>query len=120
MSRFLTDDIACKKLTEWSGTFTRRIRSSICNSSILLFLSTELNDEVNCCIVWGKVIMFLNSSDVTTARVMSHWTSLFGLKCEDRESLLPFYSPVKSNSTRAENFKISYCDRRHLFEGLLQ
>ena len=35
------------------------------------------------------------TSDVTTARVMSHWKSLFGLKCELHDDFLAFRSKAK-------------------------
>jgi len=38
----------------------------------------------------------LNSSDVTTARLMANWQALFSLKCEDCDSFLSFYSKSKS------------------------
>ena len=53
-------------------------------------MSVELEAEVNRWVVWDRVNLFLNSSDIMTARVMLHWKTLFGLKCEDRDSYLSF------------------------------
>ena len=59
-------------------------------------MSTELKDAFNYCAMWDKVRKLLNSSDVTATRVTQHWSALFGLKCEDRDSFLQFYSSAKS------------------------
>ena len=37
----------------------------------------------------------LTTSDTMTARVMSHWETLFGLICEDRDYFLAYYSKSK-------------------------
>ena len=34
-------------------------------------------------------------SDITTALVMFHWQTLFGLKCKNRDNFLAFYSKAK-------------------------
>ena len=65
---------------EWSGAFVSRIGNSISPSYVLVSMSTELNDEVNCWVVYEWVKMLLNLSGIKTVRVMSHWTVLFGLK----------------------------------------
>ena len=57
-----------------------------------LLFSTELGHENNCFKVWKKVTKHLTTSNVTMARVMSHWKVLFGLKCESRNDFLAFYS----------------------------
>ena len=41
------------------------------------------------------MIKHLTTSNVTTARVMSHWKTLFGLKCESCDDFLSFYSKAK-------------------------
>ena len=43
-----------------------------------------------------KIQGHLSSEDVITACVMNLWTTLFALKCDDRDSFLAFYSQVKS------------------------
>ena len=38
----------------------------------------------------------LNSADPTIAQTMAHWNILFGLKCEEKDDFLQFYSKSKS------------------------
>jgi len=47
----------------------------------------------------------LNSSDVTTARVMSSRQALFVLKCEDHDLFLSFYSKSKSTLHKLKRSK---------------
>ena len=54
-----------------------------------------LEDENNCSRVWQKVIKHLITSDITTARVMSHWNTLFGLKYQSRDDFVAFYLKTK-------------------------
>ena len=76
----------------WSSAFASKLRESVADNAILGFLSTELEDQHNSAIVWNKIGVHLNSSDLSMARKMKHWTQLFALKCVDRDTLLVFYS----------------------------
>ena len=58
MTNFLTSKNTCERQSEWSGVFTSQIGDSICYSSVLLFMSTELNDGVDYLVVWERVKMF--------------------------------------------------------------
>jgi len=95
MSQFLDSQSCCDNSPTWSDAFTSRIHGSIADSDIMGFLVTELVSEMNCAIVWTRTQLTLNSSDVTTAWVMSNWQALFALKCEDRDLFLSFYSKSK-------------------------
>ena len=95
MARYLESRTYCDNNPCWLRAFASRIQESIATNDILSFLATELEHENNCSKVWAKVIKHLTTSDVTTAHVMSHWKSLFGLKCESRDNLLAFYSKTK-------------------------
>ena len=87
----------CDNSPTWSDTFVSRLCGSVADLDILGFLATELESEKNCAKVCTRIQLTLNSSDVTTARVMANWQALFSLKCEDCDALLYFY--LKSKST---------------------
>jgi len=95
----------CDNSPTWSDAFASRLFGSVVDSDILGFLATELDPEKNCTIVWTRIQLMLNSSDVTTARVMSNWQALFALKCEDRNLFLSFYSKCKSTLYKIKRSK---------------
>ena len=103
MARYLESRSYCKNNPCWLGAFASRIRYSIAVSDIFSFLSTELEHEKNCYKVWSKVIKHLTTSDVTTARVMSHWKTLFGLKCESHDDFLSFTPRLKDYCTSSRS-----------------
>jgi len=108
MAQFFDSKSCCNNSPTWSDAFASRLRSSVADSDILGFLATELESEKNCAKVWTRIQLTLNSSDVTTARVMENWQALFSLKCEDRNSFLSSYS--KSKSTLHKIKKSKYID----------
>ena len=95
MARYLDSKSYCNNNPCWSGDFASRTREFIAVNNILSFLATELEHENNCFKVWSKVIKHLTTSDITTTRAMSHWKTLFGLKCKSRDNFLTFYSKAK-------------------------
>ena len=96
MEKYLTDSAWCTKNIEWSGAFASRIRESIKHNDILGFIATQEESQKNCAKLWDTVTAHLTSSDLTMARAMAHWNTLFSLKCEDRDTFLHFYSKAKS------------------------
>ena len=95
MSVFLHSVEHCDNHPAWSGAFASRLRGALSNSSILQYLSTELEDEANCAKVWRAIQSKLSTADVKIARMSQDWHDLFGLKCEDMDSFLSFYSSSK-------------------------
>ena len=75
--------------------FVSRICKSVANSAILGFLSTELEEEDNCAIVFQTILEHLSSSDLATARVFDNWMQFFKLKCSTRDDFLEFFSSAK-------------------------
>ena len=96
MEKYLTDAVWCTQNIEWSSAFASRIRESIKHNDILGFIATQEESQKNCAKLWDTVTAHLTSSDLTMARAMAHWNTLFGLKCEDRDTFLHFYSKAKS------------------------
>jgi len=70
MAQFLDSQSCCDNSSTWSDAFASRLRGSVADSDILGFLVTELESEKNCFIVWTRIQLMMNSSDVTIARVM--------------------------------------------------
>ena len=70
MIQFLDFQSCCDNSPTWSDAFVSRLRGSVADSDILGFLATELEYEKKCVIVWTRIQLTLNSSDVTIARVM--------------------------------------------------
>ena len=95
MEEYLDSEARCEQNKPWSSAFASQIRKSLRESPTLGFLSTELNQEINCAKVWMRIENHLSSEDVVTACVMNLWTKLFALKCDDRDSFMAFYSQVK-------------------------
>jgi len=105
MAQFLDSKSCCENSPTWSDAFASRLRGSVVDSDILGFLATELESEKNCAKVWTRIQLMLNSSDVTTARIMENWQALFSLKCEDYDSFLSFYSKSKSTLHKLKKSK---------------
>ena len=91
LEKYLTDMDYCKKNIEWSSAFASRIRESIKGNDILGFIATEEASERDCASLWTTVETHLTSSDLTMTRAMDLWNTLFGLKCEEKDSFLHFY-----------------------------
>jgi len=96
LEKYLTDETYCTSNLEWSSAFASRIRESIKGNDILGFIATEEASERNCAKLWSTINNHLTSADLTMARAMALWNTLFGLKCEERDSFLHFYSKAKS------------------------
>ena len=96
MAQYLDDVKFCMSHPTWSGAFASRLRESIADSSILGFIATEAESETNSATLWAKIKKQLTSADLQMARAMAHWNILFGLKCEEKDSFLEFYSQAKS------------------------
>ena len=88
MTRYLESTSYYDNNPCWSGDFASGIRKSITGNNILSFLATELEHESNCTKVWKLVIKYLTTRSITAALVMSHWQTLFGLKCENSDDYL--------------------------------
>jgi len=67
MTQFLDSKSCCNNSPTRSDTFASRLRDLVAYLDILAFLVTELELEKNCAIVWTRIQLTLNSSDVTTA-----------------------------------------------------
>ena len=96
MTSYIDDESFCSSHITWSGAFASRIRDSLAHNDIMSFIATEEESENNCAKLWQTVVSNLNSSDLTMARTMAHWNLLFGLKCEEKDDFLQFYSKSKS------------------------
>merc|ERR1740124_424761 len=105
MAQFLDSKFYCDSSPTWSDAFASRLRGLVADWDILGFLATELESEKNCAKVWTRIQKTLNSSDVTTTRVMLNWQALFSLKCEDRDPFLSFYSKSKSTLHKLKKSK---------------
>jgi len=105
MAQFLDSKPCCDNSPTWSDTFVSRLCGLVADSDILGFLATELESEKNWAKVWTRIQKTLNSSDVTTTRVMLNWQALFSLKCEDRDPFLSFYSKSKSTLHKLKKSK---------------
>jgi len=93
--QFLEDDSYCADHFAWSEAFSSRLLDSVADSDILGYLSTELKDEGNCAEVWYKITSCLQTSDLTMARIMQHWSDFFALRCTSMDNFPLFYSGVK-------------------------
>ena len=96
MQQYIEDEDFCTRNAQWSGAFASRLRESIAESDILSFIATEEESNTNCAKVFNVIKNNLSSADITMARDMSHWNQLFGLKCEEKDNFLLFYSRAKS------------------------
>ena len=76
-SLFLDSVQHCKVDISWTSDFTSRLHESLTDSSILGFLSSELDEEINSAKVWSRICDHLNSSDLSMARKMHNWTDFF-------------------------------------------
>ena len=56
----------------WSESFSSRLLDSLDDSDILGYLSTETKDEGNCTELWEKITSYLQTPDLTMARIMQH------------------------------------------------
>ena len=92
---FLEDDQYCDDHSVWSEAFSSCLLDSLADSDILGYLSTELKDEGNCAEVWDKITSCLQTSDLTMARIMQHWSDFFALRCTSMDDFPLFYSGVK-------------------------
>ena len=81
MTRYLESKTYCDNSPCWSGAFASQVQESIASNDIISFIATELKHENSYYQVWTKFIKYLTTSNITTARVMSHWKVLFRLKC---------------------------------------
>ena len=106
MVQFLDSQSCCDNSPTWSDAFASRLFGSVADLDILGYLATELDPEKNCTIVWTRIQLMLNSSDVTTARVMSNWQALFVLKYKDRDLFLSFYFKSKSTLYKIKRSKL--------------
>ena len=93
---YLEDEDHCTERIAWSGAFASRIRESVADSATLAFLSTELEEENNCAVVFQRISDHLSSSDLATARIFETWMQFFNLKCSTRDEFLGFFSSAKS------------------------
>ena len=91
---FLTDDEYPTYYEDWSTAFSARILDSLAESDIMSFLAEKHKDEVNCRVVWEKVNDHLTSSDLSMTRIMRLWREFMGLRCQDLDEFLSFYSQV--------------------------
>ena len=105
LEKYLLDENYCKKNLEWSSAFASRIRESIKGNDILGFIATEEASERNCTKLWTTIESHLTSADLTMARAMAFWNTLFGLKCEEKDSFLHFYSKAKSVIFKLKKYK---------------
>ena len=103
MSEFLENRHHCNDNLSWSGAFCSRICASINNSSILGFLAEENQNMTNCTDLWRKILAFLRSSTLATAKTTKHWDMLFGLQCEDMSTFMDFYSKFKTQVTDVQH-----------------
>ena len=92
---YLEDGQYCENHPAWSEAFSSRLLDFLANSDILGYLSTELKDEGNCSEVWEKITSCLQTSDLTMARIMKHWSGFFALRCTSMDDFPLFYSGVK-------------------------
>ena len=95
MAKYLKSKSYCNNNSYWPGSFSSCIREPIASNDILSFLVTEIEHENTCFKVGINVTKHLTTSNVTMARVMSHWKLLVGLKYESRDNFLAFYSKAK-------------------------
>ena len=96
MTPHIDDETFCSSHITWSGAFAYRIRDSVAHNDILSFMATEEEKEDNCAKLWKMVVGNLSSADLTMDRTMDHWNLLFGLKYEEKDNFLQFYSKSKS------------------------
>jgi len=91
---FLTDNDYPEYYEDWSTAFSARILDSLAESDIMSFLAEKYKDETNCRLVWEKVSDHLTSSDLSMTRIMRLWSEFMGLRCQDLDEFLSFYSRV--------------------------
>ena len=98
-------------MTIMSGDFASRLRESMSRSTILEYLSTELEEEQNCAKL-DRIKQKLSTADVKFVRMRQDWHNLFGLKYEDIDPFPPFYSSSKKILHNLEKSKliIVLCD----------
>ena len=109
--QFLTDHAYAAYYTSWSTAFAARILDSLVESDIMSFLSEKYKNETNTFVVWEKVTEHLSSSDLSMSRIMTYWSTFMGLRCQNIEEFLSFYSRVtkvldkltESNSTAVKD-----------------
>jgi len=93
--QFLTDVAFCYANKEWSGAYASCLRQSIADSPIMSFLTTQMDKEVSCVVVWAHIKSHLSAKDLILGRVLTLWQSFFALHCDDKDSFLSFYSDAK-------------------------
>jgi len=96
MTQFLDSPSCGNNSLTRSDAFASRLHGSVADLDILGCLVTELDPEKNCAKVWTRIHLKLNSSDITSARIMSNWQALFALKRKYRDSCLSCYFKRKS------------------------
>ena len=69
MASFLTSEKHYDNHPAWSGGFASRLRDDISNSSILEYLSTELEEKQNYPKVWKQIRTKLSTADIKIARM---------------------------------------------------
>ena len=92
MPQFVEDSNNCNNSPYWSGLFASRLQESIAEPDILSFLANELDRENKCARVWFRIEYHISSTDIKTTRVMTNWSLLLSIKCENHDSFLSFYS----------------------------
>ena len=102
---YLTSSNKCDNNLNWSEAFASRLLDSIVSSDILNYITTELDDEGNCCDVWNTICDKLQSSDLDLARVLKHWQAFFQLRCTTLDAFPKFYSDVRAVTTKLHNAK---------------
>ena len=69
MAELLTPQDHCSKHPAWSGAFASRLRDSLSCSSILEYLSTELEEEETCAKCWAGIKENISAADLKIARM---------------------------------------------------
>ena len=85
----------CTANPSWSSAFASGIHKSLVDNTILGILLSEFDKEHNSVKVRERISFHPNSLDLLMAREMHNWTDFFALKCNGKESFLPFYSMAK-------------------------
>ena len=96
-----------------------RLLDSLADNDIIGYLSTKLNDEGNCAEAWDNITSYLQTSDLTMARIMQHWSDFFALRCTSMDYFPLFYSILKEATHKLWEAKLIAVTDNTFFKAFL-